>query len=61
MGKIRFVLSNILFWPIIAISAILINSFSVYTVSSENFGFTNYAFYLIAGAGLVLSILFWIF
>lgn len=59
MGKINLVLTKILFWPIYAIVAVLIASFSV---QGEMFqGFSNPAFFLIASSGLILSIIYWVF
>lgn len=59
MGKINFVLTKILFWPIYAIVAILVSSFS-FKPGEVYHGYTNGAFYLIASVGLILSIIYWV-
>ena len=59
MGKINFVLTKFIFWPIYAIVAILVSSF-VFKHGDVFQGYTNGAFYLIASVGIVLSIIYWI-
>ena len=59
MGKLNLSLTKFIFWPIFAIVAILVSSFS-YQKGYMLQGYTDVAFFLIAGFGVLLSVIYWV-
>lgn len=59
MGKLNFVLTNFLFWPIIALTAVLLSSFQFQPGSFYD-GYSDLVFFLIAGFIVLLTVIYYV-